>query len=66
VELVAWAADRVVLLSDGEVVASGNRRKVLAKAMFFSPQVNRLFASLSDKGFPSDVLTLDEALRVLS
>ncbi|MEM3677662.1 MAG: ATP-binding cassette domain-containing protein [Candidatus Bathyarchaeia archaeon] len=66
VELVAWAADRVVLLSDGEVVASGDKRKVLAKAMFFSPQMNRLFASLSDEGFPPDVLTLDEALRVLS
>ncbi|MEM2123206.1 MAG: energy-coupling factor transporter ATPase [Candidatus Bathyarchaeia archaeon] len=66
VELVAGTADRIVLLSDGELVASGDRRRVLAKAMFFSPQINRLFASLSDKGYPSDVLTLDEALKVLS
>lgn len=66
VELVGTAADRVVLLSDGEVVASGERRKVLVRAMFFSPQINRLFTSLTDKGFPSDVLTLDEALKVFS
>lgn len=66
VELVGAAADRVVLLSDGEMVASGETRKVLVRAMFFSPQINRLFTSLADRGFPPDVLTLDEALRVLS
>jgi energy-coupling factor transport system ATP-binding protein len=66
VELAASAADRIILLSDGEVVASGERRKILSKALFFSPQMNRLFTSLSDRGFPPDVLTLDEALKVIS
>lgn len=42
VELVARCADRVVLLADGEVVATGPTREVLTESLTFSTQVNKL------------------------
>jgi energy-coupling factor transport system ATP-binding protein len=55
VEFVASAADRVLLLAEGEVVAAGTPRDVLAGSLAFSTQMNRLFGG--------DVLTLEDALR---
>ena len=43
VELAAQAADRVVLLSQGEVIADGPAPRVLGASPFFAPQVARLF-----------------------
>jgi energy-coupling factor transport system ATP-binding protein len=43
VELVAALADRVVLLSQGEVIASGTPADVLGASPLFAPQVARLF-----------------------
>ena len=43
VELAAQAADRVVLLSRGEVIADGPAAEVLGASPFFAPQVARLF-----------------------
>lgn len=45
VELVARAADRVVLLDAGEVVAQGPTRRVMNGSLAFSSQVQRLFRS---------------------
>ena len=42
VETSAAHADRVLLLSEGQVVAEGPTRQVLSEALLFSPQVNRL------------------------
>ena len=54
VEFVAEAADRVLLLADGELLADGAPRAVLAGSLAFSTQLNRLFGG--------DVLTLADAL----
>lgn len=43
VELVAQVAQRVVVLSDGEVIAEGNTAVVLNASPLFAPQIARLF-----------------------
>jgi energy-coupling factor transport system ATP-binding protein len=43
VELAAAAADRAVLMSQGEVIASGDPAVVLGASPLFAPQVARLF-----------------------
>lgn len=58
VELVARAADRVVLLSEGQVVADGPARTVLAGSLTFAPQLGKLF------GDPA-LLTVDDVLAAI-
>lgn len=58
VELVAQAADRVVLLSQGEVIAD-DTPEVLTASPLFAPQVARLFPS-------TGWLTAEDALEGLS
>ncbi|MGB3128940.1 MAG: ABC transporter ATP-binding protein, partial [Dehalococcoidia bacterium] len=65
VETVAEYADRVVLLSEGGVVVDGNKRDVLSRALFFSPQINRLVQAFEKYGVPNNILTVDEALDIL-
>ena len=43
VELVAATADRVVLMSQGQVVVDGPARRVMAESLVFASQVNKLF-----------------------
>jgi len=43
VELAAMVASRVLLLSQGEVIASGHPAEVLGTSPFFAPQIARLF-----------------------
>jgi energy-coupling factor transport system ATP-binding protein len=45
VELVASLATRVIVLGNGDVIADGHPREVLAGSMSLAPQVNRLFGS---------------------
>lgn len=42
VEFVAEVADRVVVLADGEVVAEGATREVIAQTPAFAPQVHKI------------------------
>jgi len=65
VETVAEYADRVILLSEGRIVVDGNKRDVLSRALFFSPQINRLVQAFEKYGVPNDILTVDEALDIL-
>jgi energy-coupling factor transport system ATP-binding protein len=58
VELVAQAADRVVLLSQGEVIAD-EAPELLTTSPLFAPQVARLFPG-------TGWLTVDDALEGLS
>jgi energy-coupling factor transport system ATP-binding protein len=43
VELAAAIADRVVLMSQGEIIAQGAPAEVLAASPLFAPQIARLF-----------------------
>jgi len=63
VETIAECAERVVLLSEGRVVVEGGKREVLAKALLFSPQINRLAQALSGYGVADTTLTVDEMLE---
>jgi len=65
VETVAEYADRVVLLSDGEIMADGNKREVLSRARLFSPQINRLVQAFTEYGIPDDILTVAELLEII-
>jgi energy-coupling factor transporter ATP-binding protein EcfA2 len=65
VETVAEHADRVILLSEGEIIADGNKRDVLSGALLFSPQINRLVQAFRKHGIPDDILTVDELMRIL-
>lgn len=65
VETVAEHADRVILLSEGEIVVDGNKRDILSKALLFSPQINRLVQAFDKYGVPDNILTVDELLQTL-
>jgi energy-coupling factor transport system ATP-binding protein len=54
VEFIANAADRVVMLAEGEIVADGTPAEVLAGSLTFGTQMNRLFGG--------EVLTVEDAL----
>lgn len=58
VELVAQAADRVVVLNAGQVVADGPTRPTLGQLEAFAPQMARLF------GRP-DLLTVEDVLMAV-
>ncbi|MCJ7736948.1 MAG: ATP-binding cassette domain-containing protein [Anaerolineae bacterium] len=58
VELVALAADRVVVLSQGEIIADACPSEVLASSPLFAPQIARLFPG-------TGWLTVDDVLANL-
>jgi energy-coupling factor transport system ATP-binding protein len=58
VELVAEVADRVVVLADGEVVADGPVRDVLAASPAFAPQIAKIL-------FPLPLLTVADVTDAL-
>ena len=58
VEFVADAADRVVILADGEIVADGPTGPVTTASPVFAPQVARIL-------HPADWLTVEEVRRGL-
>ena len=66
IEMVAECADRVILLSEGEIVVDGNKRDVLSRALIFSPQINRLAQSLSHLGIAGNTLTVEEFMEQVS
>lgn len=65
IETVAEYADRVILLSEGQIVVDGSRHEVLSGALLFSPQINRLVQSWTEYGVSGDILTADELIRIL-
>ncbi len=65
IETVAEYADRVILISEGQIVVDGSRHEVLSEALLFSPQINRLVQSWTEYGVPGDILTVDELVRIL-
>ncbi len=71
VEFVAECNPRVILMSDGIIVADGVGKKVLTdvehltEASIVPPQITQIFAGLTDFGLPTDVIDLYEAREVL-
>jgi len=64
VELIAKHVDRVIILSDGEIVYDGEKHKALSDSLYFSPQINRLTQNLT-QGIQGDILTVEEAISAL-
>lgn len=60
IEFAAFIADRVAVLSGGEIVASGSREEILSSSFFYSTQVNRVF-----NRYCPGILTVQEGRRFL-
>ena len=58
VEVVVRLADRVVVLADGDVVADGPARQVVAHSPVFAPQVAKVLA-------PAEWMTVAEVAAAL-
>jgi energy-coupling factor transport system ATP-binding protein len=58
VEMAALIADRVMILSQGEIIADGDPRRVIADSPLFAPQVARVFPG---RGW----LTVEDAVQGL-
>ena len=58
VEMAAEIADRVAVLSQGEVIAEGAPAEVLATSPWFAPQISRLFPA-------TPWLTVEDVLKAL-
>jgi len=71
VEFVAECTPRVILMTEGKIVADGVGEKVLSnierltEASIVPPQVTQIFMGLTDFGLPTDVIDLYEAREIL-
>lgn len=71
VEFVAECNPRVVLMTDGKVIADGEAKKILTdttlalKASIVPPQITQIFLGLGEFGLPTDVIDVSEAKRIL-
>lgn len=63
IELIAEFGERVLLMSEGKIVADGTKHEVLANSLHFSPQINRLIQPFSKYGVSSDILTVNEIMQ---
>lgn len=71
VEFVAECNPRVIIMSQGQIVAEGSARSVLTdykqilKAALVPPQVTQVFINLADLGMPNDVLDVSQARNLV-
>ena len=71
VEFVAECNPRVILMSQGKILAEGMAEKVLtnpklvAQASIVPPQITQVFLELADLGLPTDVIDVHEATKIL-
>ncbi|MFW5855771.1 MAG: energy-coupling factor ABC transporter ATP-binding protein, partial [Bacillota bacterium] len=69
--IVADYCQRVVVLSQGEIIADSSPRDIFArpellkKAKLRPPQISRLALRLSDMGIPREIININEMLSVL-
>jgi len=61
IEFAAEYGEDIMLLYEGDVVEKGNKKEVLTKSTFYSPQISRLFYDHKEK-----IVTLGEGLKVLN
>jgi len=71
VEFVAECNPRVILMSQGKILAEGiaeeilTNQKLVAQASIVSPQITQIFLELADLGLPTDVIDVHEATKIL-
>ena len=71
VEFVAECNPRVVLMSEGKIVAEGAGKEILtspeilAESSIVLPQIAQIFAKLSPLGLPKDVIDIYEAEKLI-
>jgi len=71
VEFVAECNPRVVLMTDGKVIADGEAKRILTdttlalRASIVPPQITQIFLGLGEFGLPTDVIDVSEAKRIL-
>jgi energy-coupling factor transport system ATP-binding protein len=71
IEFVAECKPRVVLMSQGRIVAQGEAEKILTnselvnQASIVLPQIAQLFLNLRDVGFPAEVIDVYEAAKIV-
>jgi len=71
VEFVAECNPRVVLMTEGKIVADGSAEEILtnpklvAQASIVPPQITQIFLGLSDLGLPTKVIDVHEAGKIL-
>ncbi len=71
VEFVAECNPRVILMSQGKILAGGAAEKILtneklvAKASIVPPQITQIFLELADLGLPTNVIDVHEAAMIL-
>jgi energy-coupling factor transport system ATP-binding protein len=68
--LAAEYAEEIIVMSQGRIIAHGNPREifrkteVLKQASLKPPQITQLAMSLNEVGFPPDVLSVEEMLKI--
>ncbi len=71
VEFVAECKPRIVLMAQGKIIADGPIKEIitnedaLKKASVAPPEITKIFSLLKDRGFPRDILEVDEAIKLL-
>lgn len=71
IEFVAECQPRIVLMAEGKILGHGEARKVLTdqdlvrRASVVLPEIAQIFLGLEDQGFPTDVIDVYEAGRIL-
>ncbi len=71
VEFVAECNPRLILMSEGRIVADGKGKDVLtnldrlSQASLVPPQITQIFIEIGDFGFPTDIIDLYEAKEAL-
>jgi energy-coupling factor transport system ATP-binding protein len=71
VEFVAECNPRVILMTQGQIVADGEAKKILTdpelalKASIVPPQITQLFLGLASFKLPKDVIDVSEAKKLL-
>jgi len=61
VEFAAEYADRIILMTDGTIVANGSKYEILTNSTFYSPQISKLFNNIID-----NVVTIKQGKEILN
>lgn len=60
IEFAAEIASKVVLMSQGSIIGSGNKYEMLTRSTFYSPQISKLFSKIND-----NIVTFAEGVNYL-